>query len=374
MRVLLLAQWEWQGPARIPKALRNAGCEVAAICKKGDWTSLSSFVDRFYHVDTNDEGAILSTLDRAIREWNPEIILPGTDNMVSTLTKYRLAVTSGPTDLPPNLLDLADHALANKIKERYIGGKIDLLNELEARGVTIAPQQELFTLGDANEFVQEHGYPVVLKPDVGFAGQGIKFCFDEQQLLRELNLILKAVPRVRYAIQKHLGRQTALIEFAARDGKMLAANSVYRLRTHPGDTGPTSVARIVKGSSMQAAAEKLCEFLGYNGFGVAQFMVESETCEPAYLIELNPRMSSFIHLWRLIGTDLVAALCNATRGDRYAIEPLKEGLTIALYPQEALRDRNSEFLDGLRDRVDDDPELAAEFERLIEKRWSGVPT
>lgn len=372
MRALILAQWDWHGPARIPRALKQNGCEVAAICKKGDWTSKTRFVDRHFFVDTSDEAAILGALERVIQEWQPDLILPGTDNMVSTLAIFRSHVMEGRVNIPEAQREVVINALPAPDKQRYIGKKIDLLNDLAERGVSVAPQREIATLGDAELFVEEHGYPVVLKPDEGFAGEGIKFCHTEEELLNELRQILLLGRPTRYAIQKHLGRQTALVEFVAKDGKMLAANAVYRLRTHPGDTGPTSVARIVKGKAMKDATEALCEFLGYNGIGVAQFMVQDETCETAHLIELNPRMSSFIHLWKLMGTDLVAALIHAWKDERWRIEPVKEGLTVALYPQEALRDRNSEFLDGLRDRVDDDPELAATFEQLIDNRWAKV--
>jgi biotin carboxylase len=365
MRILLLAQWNWHGPARIPKALKQAGCEVAAVCKKGDWTSLTRFVDQRFLTDTSDEAAILAVLDRVIREWQPDLILPGTDNMVSTLEKYRRVLSP---HLPENLRQVVNSSLYDQAKESLVGGKIDFLNALAERGVSVAPQREVVTFGDADTFIQQHGYPVVLKPDEGFGGSGIKFCNSEDELLPELERILFAPTRRRHAIQKHLGTRTALIEFVAKDGKLLAANSVLRLRTHPGDTGPTSVARMVKGATMRRAAEEMCELLGYNGIGVAQFMVEDESCEPAYLIELNPRMSSFIHLWKLIGTDLVATLVNAWQGRRFSVEPVKEGLTVALYPQEALRDKDSEFLQALRDHVDDDPALAAEYEQMIAKQ------
>lgn len=370
MRVLLIAQWQWHGPARIPKALKQAGCEVVAICQKGDLTSLSSHVDRFYFVDTNNEAAIISTIDRAIREWRPSIILPGTDNMVDSLSKYRRAVDAGQFELDDELKLAVNRALVDRKKESFIAGKINLVNEVLNQGLPAAPQLEIHTLGDADRFTQEHGYPVVLKPDVGFASSGVKICQNEEELLSELNSILSATPRLRYVIQKYLGRKTAIMEFVALEGKLLAANAVFRLKTHPGDMGQTSVARVVKGISMRPTVEFLCEFLGYSGFGVAQFMVEDETCENAHLIELNPRMSSFVHLWKLMGTDLVSALVHATNGERFRIEPVKEGLTVALYPQETLRDRSSEFLDGLRDRADDDPELDAEYKRLIGARWA----
>ena len=118
---------------------------------------------------------------------------------------------------------------------------------------------------------------------------------------------------------------------------------------------------------MRQACETMCEFLGYNGFGVAQFVVEDPGCERAHLIELNPRMSSFPHLWRLYGTDLADALVRAWSNERPKILPPKVDLTFALYPQEALRDRESEFLTGLRDRVEDEPEILASYNRLVEQ-------
>ncbi len=369
MRVLLLAQWQWHGPARIPKALRQVGCEVIVICQKGDWASKSSFVDRFHFVDTNNESGILAALDEEVRDHRPDLILPGTDNMVSTLATYSRANESGKFALDEHMRRVVVNSMPRLDKQRYVLGKIDLLNKLGELGASVAPQQELATLGDADAFVQEHGYPVVLKPDVGFAAQGIKFCHNESELLAELDLILRKNLN-RYAIQKHLGRKTALIEFVAKDGKILAANSVYRLHTHPGDTGPTSVAQVVKGVEMRRTAEILCEFLGYNGFGVAQFMVEDESCEKAWLIELNPRMSSFVHLWKLLGTDLVAILVKAWQDQRFTIEPVKTGLTVALYPQEALRDQHSPYLQGLRDSVDGEPELLKVYQDLIARKWT----
>ena len=371
MRILILAQWNWHGPARLPWALKKAGAEVALICRKGDLASMSSHVDRMVFADTSQEQAILDALHRTMVEWKPAIVLPGTDNMVGTLGKYRLLVNQGALTLSPELAEVIDNSLVRADREKYVAGKIDLLNELAARGVSIAPQQEIATFGDAGSFVEAHGYPVLLKPDRGFAGQGIRRCDNEGELLAALEQMLAKSPG-RFAIQKHLGDQTAQIEFVSRDGRLLASNCIYRLRTYPEIVGVTSVGRIVKGDTMRRAAESMCEFLGYNGFGVAQFMVQSEDCEPAHLIELNPRMSSFPHFWRIVGTDLAGALIAGWTGRKSTIVPPKVGLTFALYPQEAMRDQNSEFLGGLRDQVEDDPTMGATYDRAVEQRRSAI--
>ncbi len=365
MRVLIVSQGNWQGPARFPKALKQVGWEVGAVCRKGELVSHTRFVDRFFFTDTSDEAAVLQAIYKAVADWEPDLILPATDNMVETAQKFRLMVEAGRFELSEKMKGVVLSSTFTHEAAKFLLSKIDLLEALKERGVRIAPQKELVTMSDAESFVAEHGYPVLLKPDKGFAGAGIEFCYDEDELIGKLRKILLGGTRTRYSIQKHLGRQTALIEFAAKDGQLLAANSVYRLRTHPGDTGPTSVARVVRSFEMLDAAKAMVELTGYNGLGVAQFMVENEDCETAYLIELNPRMSSFVHLWRLLGTDLAQALHEGWSGHRISTQPARVGVTIALYPQETLRDPKSEFLQGTRDKVEDDPELLETYEEMI---------
>ncbi len=373
MRVLILSQWDWHGPARIPKALKAEGCEVAMICRKGDWAALTRYVDQRYLVDTTDEREILHRLDTAVREWQPQLILPGTDNMVSTLMKYRSSVETGVVELNPDLNHAVIQSLPPPKMDTMIGSKIGIIDTLGKAGVPVPPQRELATLSDADLFVQEHGYPVVLKPDVGWAGSGVYICNDEEELLRRLDQILVKEPR-RYAIQKYMGSKGAVLEFVAKDGKMLAANTALRVKVNPDPTGPTSVAKVVNGKAMRQAGEIMAEALQYNGFCACQFTVQDDDCEEAHLIDVNPRMSPFVQIWRLIGTDLVQVLVRAWQGQRFVIEPPKVGLTMAFYPQEQMRDPNSPYLEGLRDRVEDDPELAASYEAMIAKRWAKVPT
>jgi carbamoylphosphate synthase large subunit len=374
MKVLLLAQWNWHGPARLPKALKQAGCQVATICKKGDWASLTQFTNRFFYVDTSEERSILDALDKAMREWRPDIVMPGSDNMVKTVMQYRRGALAGTIQLDADLQEVLRKSLVDPEKESYLRGKLNFLNGLSEMGIPVPPQRELYTFGDADAFVQEHGYPVIVKPDEGFAGVGVELCETEEELLFQLKKLLFNSERKRCAIQKALGNKTATIHFAALNGKLLAANCIRRLRTHPGDTGPTSVARVVKSPAMRRAAEAACELVGYNGLGSVQFMVEDEACENAYAIELNARFSPFIHLGGLFGADLVTALVKASQGERFSVQPPREGLTVALYPHEVLRDKDSEFLQGIRDNVDDDPKLAAEYSRLIQERWPTAAT
>ncbi|HJP82704.1 MAG TPA: ATP-grasp domain-containing protein [Fimbriimonadaceae bacterium] len=374
MRVLILAQSNWQGPARAPKYFKLAGCEVATLCKKGDIAGLSKYLDRRYYADTTSEAAVMTALDHALHDWRPDFILPGTDRMRTALANYLRINERAPEPVDSQILNAVRNSLYDLSKESLVLGKIDLLDELSRWGIAVAPQRELFTLGDADQFVQEHGYPVVIKPDIGFAGTGIRFCENEDELLEALQGILLPQKKGRVAIQKYLGDKSANFHFAAKNGKVLATNAYFRLRTHPAKTGPTTVAQVIRGTEMRAAAEAVCELVGYNGLGSVQFMVDDETGANPKVIEMNSRVSPFLHIGRLTGTDLIEALVHAHRGERVAIHPPKDGLTIALFPQEAIRDRNSEFLDGLVDRPDDDPDLLASYQAGIDHKWATVRT
>ncbi len=365
VKVLIIAHWRWHGPARFPRALKKVGFEVAAICAKSDLISMTDFVDRFFYTDTNEEAAVLQTFDNALRTFRPDIILAASDNLVRTLQVYRRQVEAGKIQLDDELKTALMNSTFPIEAEKYLFGKIDLLNELESRGVRIPPQRELHTMGDADAFIQEHGYPVILKPDVGFASSGVKICRDEESLLEGLQDLVFGRTRSRYCIQKYLGNQTAVIHYVAKDGELIAWNMAYRIRTHPGETGQTSATRVIDNPEILHAAREICRITNYNGMGAPQFVVEDEGKGRAWLMELNPRMGTYVHLWQDIGTDLALALREGWSGNMIPQQPVQEGLTIALYPQETLRDPDSEFIQGKHDVPTDDIKLMGIYQDII---------
>lgn len=356
MRVLLVSQWQWHGPARFPKALKAAGFEVGVVCGKGEYVSHSRFVDRFFFAQTWESRPFIEHLIQAIEAWQPDLILPATDNMVLAVQNLRDLVGNGGARLSDEMVEVLENSTFAPDATGLLMSKFDLLEAMAARGVRIPPQRELVTLGDADTFVQEYGYPVLLKPDQGHAGSGIVRCDDEEELLAALDKVLAARPRQRFAIQKYMGNMTALIEFVAKDGEVLCHQSARRVKTHPGETGPVTVLRTVESAEMLSAAVAMCDLLGYNGIGVPQFVVADESCTDAWLLELNPRMSHFPHIWAGYGNDFAKALYSGWSGEEVHQAPARLGETIALWPQEAFRDPGSEYLPDA-DFVTDDPGL-----------------
>jgi hypothetical protein len=87
-------------------------------------------------------------------------------------------------------------------------------------------------------------------------------------------------------------------------------------------------------------------------------MLEKQT-ENAYLIEINPRLTQVMHLTLGLGRDIPAALYSVLSGQPISPAPkVTEENTIALFPQEWIRDPASPFLQSAYHDVPwDKPEL-----------------
>src|SRR5205823_13905752 len=124
------------------------------------------------------------------------------------------------------------------------------------------------------------------------------------------------------------------------------------------DAGPATVLRLIDNTDMSVAAEKTARRLNLSGLHGLDYMLEPETGH-AFLIEMNPRATQVGHLTLGAGRDLPAALYAAMSGDPIQSSPkLTENQTIALFPQEWIRDPQSSFLQtGYHDVPWEQPEL-----------------
>jgi hypothetical protein len=125
--------------------------------------------------------------------------------------------------------------------------------------------------------------------------------------------------------------------------------------------GHASVLRLIEHPEMSFAAEKIARRLNLSGLHGFDFMLEANTGN-AYLIEINPRTTQVGHLALGPGHDLPAALYAALSGDPvHAAPKVTEKDTIALFPQEWMRDPASEILrSGYHDVPWEEPALVSD--------------
>ena len=132
--------------------------------------------------------------------------------------------------------------------------------------------------------------------------------------------------------------------------------------------GPSSVLRVVEDPTMRSMAERICAALGTSGFCGFDFFLETETQE-LVMIEMNTRPTQLVHLPCGEGKDMVAAYLRAVMGLPCQDRPKATGLhdCVALFPQEMLRDPESELL------VEAFHDVPWECPALVEQALGEVP-
>jgi biotin carboxylase len=367
MRALLICYGQWHGPARLPRSLKRVGFEVGMVCRPEHMAAKTRFVDQFFLGNPKDDLETLRDLVNAIEAFRPTVIIPGLEPAVKALLEIlRLHGEGKLPMLSSSSVEAIHRSIFDPAKQRYFHSKIDLLDALAVRGVRTPPQRELHTMGDADLFIQQHGYPVLLKPDEGFAGSGIAFCYTEDELFTALRERLKPGNEKRWCIQKLIDGPTAMLQYFAAEGKVKVVYSLLRLAVHPARIGPSSVVKLVENKEMEFAGEQLADLVRYNGCGSAQFAL-SEADGHAYMFEGNMRLGVSMHLGEVWGPDLCRGLFQHHSGIEIIQSQSNIGTVVALYPQEVIRDPNSDYLKGFVDKPTDDPELLAHFESMIEK-------
>jgi hypothetical protein len=234
---------------------------------------------------------------------------------------------------------------------------------------------------DLKEWIAENGFPVVLKADFSSGGDGVRVVHSLEDAERALKVLQAPPLLLRAAKRALLDRDTTLVwpsllrhrsvvnaqsfvagreatsAIACWKGEVLAG--LHFEVIHKGvSSGPATVLRLIENADMSIAAERMARRLNLSGLHGFDFMLESQTGN-AYLIEINPRSTQVGHLTLGLGRDIPAALYSAVSGQPACpATKITNDDTIALFPQEWIRDPSSTFLQSAYHDVPwDKPEL-----------------
>lgn len=367
--LLVSTATRWVGTARIPRALAAAGFDVSLLAPRESLAEKSRFVGRVGHLpDDANLTQWTFALAAMVTATAPRLLIPCDD------MSFRLLATL-PLAQPPAMQPVMWARLASLVREsmgdpahyRSSVDKTLLPAAAEALGVRVPPWCRLRNLADAEPFLATHGFPVVLKTSHGFAGQGLAIC-DDRAALNEAWARFAAMPAIdieqagAYAclLQAYIPGRAKYHQIAAWKGQLLAGWAADKLRSNPEPTGPGTVARNHRSPEARHAVERLVRGLGISGLAGSEFIVDERTGE-AYLLELSRRITPATHRGRLIDVDLCAALRSAIDGtpnpSRADLDDGEE-YVYAAFPQEWLRDPQSEFLQrGPVDVPWEEPEL-----------------
>jgi hypothetical protein len=375
--VLIATTTRWFPTARLAVALVKAGFTVDAVCPSQHPLRETDALRRIYRYDGLD--ALASFAD-AITAAKPDVIVPGDD--LATQHLHRLYDESrrkgGAGEAACSLIERSLGAPEN-FAILYARSKfIDMARE---EGVRAPNTRVVRDSDDLKEWIAENGFPVVLKADFSSGGDGVRVVHSLEDAERALKVLQAPPLLLRAAKRALLDRDTTLVwpsllrhrsvvnaqsfvagreatsAIACWKGEVLAG--LHFEVIHKGvSSGPATVLRLIENADMSIAAERMARRLNLSGLHGFDFMLESQTGN-AYLIEINPRSTQVGHLTLGLGRDIPAALYSAVSGQPACpATKITNDDTIALFPQEWIRDPSSTFLQSAYHDVPwDKPEL-----------------
>lgn len=363
--LIALLSPNWTGIARLPRALALAGFEVGALCPARSFLAVTRFNHHRFELPVT--GNPLHALDAAVRQFQPDWVLPGCDSAAYLLeaivhTEAEGRWPLGNADLPA----LIRRSLGNGATPPKRLSKHDNLAMARALGLTVPAQHLVQNEGQAVAAALQMGWPVVLKADQGSAGTTVRICQQESDLRRDFTALAQLVPHQRLAVQSFVAGAIAMCAGVAVAGRLLESVPAHKLHTYPKSTSPCSAYEVIEHAGMTDALARMVQAHHFTGFCAIDVILEAGSGTP-YLLEFNPRPTPLSASAVLHGHDMCAALFAHLRGLPYQRAPaLIPQKTVALFPNEWLRDPGSPHLNqGHHDVPHDDPVLMQALWRSI---------
>jgi formate-dependent phosphoribosylglycinamide formyltransferase (GAR transformylase) len=360
-------------------ALANAGCTVDAVCPPGHPVAKTSAVCQTH---TYQGLAPLNSFKAAIIASSPDLIVPGDDLATRHLHDlHRRGRREG--NAGAVICALIERSLGPAESFPVVFARSAFIEAAHQSGIRVPNTGVVENTDDLRKQAGRLGFPLVLKANGTSGGDGVKIARTLEEAARTLRslqapplfaraakralvdqdatLLWPSLLRRRFVVNAQafvVGREATSTIFCWNGSLLAALHFEVLNKMHA--AGHAAVLRLIEHPEMSVAAEKIVRRLNLSGFYGFDFMLETHT-DNAYLIEVNPRTTQVGHLALGAGRDLPAALYAALCGDIVPETPkVTEKDTIALFPQEWMRDPTSDFLrSGYHDVPWDEPALVS---------------
>jgi glutathione synthase/RimK-type ligase-like ATP-grasp enzyme len=398
-RVLIVSTELWLSTARLSLVLASLGCEVGLLAPANHPAMVTDAITTFCR---HNPLRPLPVLRKSLLELRPDALIPADERTVIHLQELWQEAEARRDEDDRFLLMLLEKSFGSREALFAARSRMHVLQVALEEGAAIPDTVCVEREQDLEAAVERLGLPLVLKADMTSGGDGVAIAADLEDARRSWRKlhdppnVLRAVRRgVLFKNWGHLrswAKRESLAITAQRfvagsertsmavchEGEVVASVCLEVARTWQ-VRGPSSVLRVVDDPAMRFAMERVAKRLRLSGFCGFDFMVPQGS-EQALLIEMNPRPTQTSHLALGARHDLVAgyvrSMLGLEVGDREAV---CDGELIALFPQELVRDAQSEFVrEGYLDVPWESPRLVERALRPLPKvitedaRWRGV--
>jgi len=238
------------------------------------------------------EPLTLDFVSRIIRKESPDAILP----TLGGQTGLNLAV------------ELARAGVLEECGVEILGTKLDAINRAEDRelfrdlmkdlGEPVPESEIVHSLEEAYRFVEQVGYPVIVRPAFTLGGTGGGICSNEEELVEIVSNGLKMSPVHQCLLEKSIAGYKE-IEYEvmrdANDNAIVVCNmeNIDPVGIHTGDSivvAPSQTLSDREYQLLRNASLRIIRALGIEGGCNVQLALDPHSFH-YYVIEVNPRVS-----------------------------------------------------------------------------------
>jgi hypothetical protein len=322
----------------------------------------------------------LKSLLAGIAATKPDFIVPGDDLATWHLHDlYQRELRKGQVGEP--VCSLIERSLGAPASFPIVCARSSFMERALEAGIRVPKTTVIKSTKELSEWIARVGLPTVVKADGTSGGDGVRVVHTLEEAKRAFHklqapplwaraakraladrdktLVWPALLRRRSVVnaQAFVAGREATSTVACWEGKVLASLH-FEVLKKADESGHATVVRLIANPEMSSAVEGMVRQLNLSGLHGFDFLLESGTGN-AYLIEINPRATQVGHLTLGPGHDLPAALYAVLTGKAVQeAQTITDNDTIALFPQEWIRDPGSEFLRfGYHDVPWEQPEL-----------------
>jgi hypothetical protein len=375
-RVLLAATVKWPSAARYANGFDAAGCTVAVMAPKGAPAGVSRYVRDYYLYRPL---APISSIRRAIRESDANLIIPCDDRVVNHL--LQLYAMEKKQDPHSSIAALIEKSLGSPADYPRLLSRHQSLMALRDAGVRVPDTFPVASEAELETHLATIGFPAVLKADGSWGGDGVIVARNRKEALaayrklavppsrlrslvrivkrRDLHHLLTALAPKRYAvsIQRFVEGTPAASAFAAWKGDV-AASIYYDVLAADGSVGPPSVIKRVDCPEINAATQAAARIFGLSGFHGIDFIRDASGA--VHAIEINARATQGGTLAFGAGHDLPAGLAAAISEKIAGMRKAIPNDVVVFFPREWIHNPKSAYLKtGHHDVPWDDPAVLA---------------
>ncbi|MBE6730928.1 MAG: carbamoyl-phosphate synthase large subunit [Ruminococcaceae bacterium] len=281
------AEFDYAG-TQACRALREDGIEIVLVnSNPATIMTDSAMADRIYI-----EPLTLDTVKRIIKKEKPDSILSGFGGQTGLTLSMQLAKEGFLEENNVRLLGASPETI-DKAEDRQM-----FKDTMEEIGQPCIPSKVVTTVEGAEEFTNEIGYPVIIRPAFTLGGTGGGIVYNREELMEIAANGLSLSPITQILVEKCISGWKEIEFEVIRDASgnsitVCSMENVDPVGVHTGDSivvAPAVTLSTAEYGMLRAAAIKIVNALGVEGGCNVQFALHPTSFDYA-VIEVNPRVS-----------------------------------------------------------------------------------